>query len=401
VSIFVRFDGKSYKLPDALTLGRGEPFDVVDRTLARAHARLVFRNEKWKIKDLSSDCGIMVNGQRIKSGKYHQVYPHDKITLGNVPLEIYESLPENSYVEVKNFTAVHITDFAPYIYGGLVVLGLIVAFTESKGDLIEDVLFLGVIAAFLKLASVVTRALRTIYFPVSVVIESNLTSEGATFHITGAKNFSLKFKDISKWYIIGKCFFINVYDRKPIFVMHEGHEELANLLREHCPKKRAMGEPILEKMALLPALFVVTAWICLLFADTRFFHFMGHGFGILGLGGLLALFFSEHLRELLPFPEGFSPWKQTFGLAGLIAITLVMQFAQFQSHYKTNTLVKALYTCSQDKSCQSVDFAHLTLKKLPKDELGLLQRICSEGNQTACEGAGARRPASQQRKKAP
>ncbi len=394
MSIFVRFDGKHYKLPDALTLGRGEPFDIVDRTLARAHARLVFRNDKWKIKDLSSDCGIMVNGQRIKSGKYHQIYPQDKVTLGNVPLEIFESLPEISYIEVKNFTAVHITDFAPYIYAGLIGLGILVAFTESKGDLIEDILFLGVIAAFLKLASVVTRALRTIYFPVNVVIESNLTYEGVTFHITGNKNFSLKFKDISKWYIVGKCFFISVYDKDPIFVMHQGHEELATLLREHCSRKRAMGEPILEKMALLPVLFVLIAWVCLLYADTRFFHFMGHGFGILGLGGLLALFFSEHLRELLPFPEGFSPWKQTFGLSALIAITMVMQFARFQNHYKTKNLVKSLYTCSLQKNCKSVDFSRLTSKKLPEDELGMLKTLCAEGNQSACGKSHQRKPAS-------
>ncbi len=394
MSIFVQFDGRSYKLPDALTLGRGEPFDIIDRTLARAHARIVFRNDKWKIKDLSSDCGIMVNGQRIKSGKYHQIYPKDKIALGNVPLEIFDSLPENSYIEVTNFTAVHITDFAPYIYGGLVLLGILVTFTESKGDFIEDILFLGIIAAFLKLASVVTRALRAIYFPVNVVVETNLTYEGVTFHITGNKNFSLKFKDIKKWYIVGKCFFINVYDKKPIFVMHQGHEELATLLREHCSKKRAIGEPILEKMALLPVFFILVAWICLFFADTRFFHFMGHGLGILGLGGLLALFFSEHLRELLPFPEDFSPWKQTFGLSALIAITMVMQFAQFQNHYKTNNLVKSLYTCSQDKSCKSIDFSRLTTKKLPEDELGILKKVCGEGNQTACEGAHSRRPAS-------
>lgn len=394
MSIFVRFDGKSYKLPDALTLGRGEPFDIGDRTLARSHARLVFRNDKWKIKDLSSDCGIMVNGQRIKSGKYHQIYPADTVTLGNVPLEIFESLPEQSYVEVKNFTSHDITDFALYIYGALIFVGIVIAFTESKGDLIEDVLFLIVVAAFLKLASVVTRALRTTYFPVNVVVETNLTYEGVTFHITGNKNFSLKFKDISKWYIVGRCFFINVYDRKPVFVMNQGHEELTHLLRERCPKKRALGEPILEKLALLPIFFIFISWMCLLFADTRFFHFMGHGFGILGLGGLLALFFSEHLRELLPFPSGFSTWKQTMGLSGMIAITMVMQFAQFQNHYKTTNLVKALYTCHVEKSCQSVDFGRLTSNKLPDDELGILKKICDEGNKTACEGAPQRKPAS-------
>ena len=176
--------------------------------------------------------------------------------------------------------------------------------------------------------------------------------------------------------------------------MHQGHEELATFLREQCPKKRALGEPILEKMALLPLLFIIIAWACLYFADTRFFHFMGHGFGFLGLGGLLALFFSEHLRELLPFPEGFSPAKQTFGLSAVIAVTMVMQFAQFQNHYKTNNLVKTLYSCLESKNCHSVDFSRLTTMKLPEDELGLMKKYCGDGNKTACEGAHLRKPAS-------
>lgn len=394
MSIFVRLDGKSYKLPDSLTLGRGEPFDIVDRTLARAHARLVFRNDKWKIKDLGSDCGIMVNAQKIRPGKFFQVYPGDRITLGNVPLEICESLPESSYIEVKNFTALHITDFAPYLYGAMVTLGIIIAFVESKGDLIEDVLFLGVVAAFLKLASVVTLALRTVYFPVHVVVETNLNDEGATFHITNHKNFSLKFKDIEKWYIVGRCFFINVYGRKPIFMIHQGHAELALLLREHCPKKRALGEPVLEKMALLPVLFVLIAWVSLSFGEAKFFHFLGHGFGLLGVAGLLALFFSEHLRELLPFPVDFAPWKQTLGLSVIIALTMVMQFSYFQGRYKTNSLAKILTTCAQDKNCKNVNFTRLAVKKLPDHQRTLLNKVCNDGNKSACESSHLRNPAS-------
>lgn len=394
MSIYIRFNERSYKLPDALTLGRGEPFDVADRTLARAHARLRFRNEKWKIKDLFSDCGIMVNGQKIRPGRYHQIHPGDKITLGNVPLEIFESLPENSFIEVKSFATNDITDYSRYVYGALIFLGIVISFTESKGDLIEDFLFLGVVAAFLKLASVIVRALRTIYFPVNVVTETNLTSEGLTFHITGNKNFSLKFKDIERWYIVGKCFFINVYDKKPVFLLNEGHEELSTILRERCLKKRALGEPVLEKLALLPFVLILISWLSLALADTRFFHFMGHGFGILGIIGLLGLFFSEHLRELFPFPESFSPWKQTFTLSAAIAVTIVMQFAEFQGNYKTNKLVKELHTCELDKSCNKIDFKPLTSRKLPELEEKLMKKICSDGNQSACEGAYKRKPAS-------
>lgn len=385
MSIFISLDQKNYKLPDALTLGRGYPFDVGDRTLARAHARLVFKKNSFKIKDLGSDCGIMVNGHKIKPNKFHLVKPGDKISLGNVPLEIHESMEEGQYTEIQNFTTEDVTDYAPYIYGSLFALAGIVAWTESSGALVDDFFFLGIVAAFLKVGSVVTRALRTVYFPVQVVVETNLTYEGVTFHLTGKKNFTIKFSDIDKWYIVGRCFFIRVYNRNPVFLMNEGHEELASLLRERCPKKRAMGEPILEKLALLPIFFVLASWVCLYFTDTRFFHFLGHGFGLLGLGGLTAMFFSEHLRELLPIPANVPHKSQAMALGGIIAVTIVMQFSQFQSHRQISQLKKNLIECSvNEKICKKINFIPIVSKQLQEDEEIMLKRVCDSGNRTAC-----------------
>lgn len=384
VSIYVRFDGKSYKLPDALTLGRGEPFDVIDRTLARAHARLVFRGGKWKIKDLFSDCGIMLNGNKIKPGKFISVQPGDKIQLGNVPLEVYESLPEGAYTEVQSFAAHDITDYAPYFYAGLIVIGLVIAFSESSGDTMDDVFFIGIVAAFLKLASVITRALRTVYFPVRFVLESNFTYAGATFHLSDGNNFTFKYEHVTKWYMIGKCFFIHAYNRELIFLLDQGQEELASLLRDHCQKKRAIGEPVLEKLALLPFVFVLIAWVGLSYADGRFFHFVGHGFGALGVVGLLALFFSEHLRELLPFPSSFSGKKLALSLATISAVTMVMQFGKFQSHYRFTKTKNSLYSCVSLKNCKSLDFTVLRGKNLLDEERLLLQKACQNGNPTAC-----------------
>lgn len=393
VSIFISLNQKNYKLPDALTLGRGYPFDIGDRTLARAHARLTFKKNTLKIKDLGSDCGIMVNGHKIKPNKFHLVKPGDKILLGNVPLEIYESLEAGQYTEIQHFTTKDVADYAPYIYGSLFALAGIVAWTESSGALMDDFFFLGIVAAFLKVASVVTLALRTVYFPVQVVVETNLTYEGVTFHLTGKKNFSIKFSDIDKWYIVGRCFFIRVYKRSPVFLLNEGHEELATLLRERCPKKRALGEPILEKLALLPFIFVLVSWTCLYFTDTRFFHFLGHGFGFLGLGGLTAMFFSEHLRELLPLPSTIPQKSQALALGGVMAVTIVMQFSQFQNHRRISLLKKSLVECSVDqKACKKVNFIPIVTKKLDEDEEILLRRICEDGNLTACPQK-LRRPA--------
>lgn len=394
MSTFIRLDGKSYKLPDALILGRGEPFDISDRTLARAHARLVHKKGKWKIKDLSSDCGIMVNGNKIQPGKFHSVNPGDKVLLGNVPMELFAELPENSYTEVINFTAHDINDYAPLIYSVLFILGVIIAATESSGSYTNDLIFIAAIAVFLKFASVVTRVIRTVYFPVKIVTETNLTYEGATFHITGNQNFSLKFSDIKKWYMVGKCFFINVYGKELIYLLNEGQEELESLLRERCPKEKAVAEPVLEKIALLPIFFIIIAWLVLPYSDTRFFHFFGHGMGIMGLIGLLGFFFSEHLRELLPIPRNISARATAMGLATTIALTMVMQFSQLQTHYKVNKLKKELTACFYGKSCKEVNFSLLISKKLTEDDERLMKKICSDGNNTACPNYTERKPAS-------
>lgn len=394
MSIYLSLDGKNYKLPDALILGRGEPFDTNDRTFARAHARLVHKKNKWKIKDLSSDCGIFVNGNKVQPGRFHSIAPGDKVTLGNVPLEIFESLPVGSYTEVQNFVTNDLNDYAPLIYGVMFVMAIVIAVLESTGNYTDDLIFLVAVAIFLKIASVVTRALKTVYFPVKVVLETNLTYEGATFHLSDESNFSLKYDDVKKWYMIGKCFFIHVYGKNLIFLLGDGHVELHSLLRERCQKKRAMAEPVIEKVALLPALFVFVAWIGLSVAESRFFHFVGHGFGILGLLGLLGLFFSEHLRELLPIPSSVSSRVQTLGLATIIAFTMVMQFSQLKNHVESTKLRTALTTCFHEKGCDGINFSLLQTKNLQEDEVTLLGRICRDGNKTACPSKFQRKPAS-------
>ncbi len=394
MSIYLSLDGKNYKLPDALILGRGEPFDTNDRTFARAHARLVHKKDKWKIKDLYSDCGIMVNGNKIQPGKFHSIGPGDKVLLGNVPLELFETMAVGKYTEVQNFVTNDLNDYAPIIYSVMFIMAVVVAVLESTGNYTDDLLFLGAVAVFLKIASVVTRALKTVYFPVKVVLETNMTYEGVTFHLADENNFSLKFDDVKKWYMIGKCFFINVYGKNLIFLLGDGHVELHSLLREHCHKKRAMAEPVIEKVALLPGVFVFIAWIGLSMADSRFFHFVGHGFGILGLLGLLGLFFSEHLRELLPIPSSVSPKVQTLGLATIIAFTMVMQFSQMKNHVESTKLRSALTSCFHEKGCTGINFTLLQSKKLQGEEANLLARICREGNITACPGDHKRKPAS-------
>ncbi len=394
MSTFVRFNGKNYKLPDALTLGRGEPFDISDQSLARAHARLLHKNGKWRIKDLGSDCGININGKKVNSGRFLNITPNDKILLGNIELEILEKNLELEYTEVRSFTANDLTDYASIIYFGLFLLAVVMAVTGSTGEYSSDLIFLICACLFLKVASILTKMIRTVYFPMNVVLETNLTSEGVTFHFASNNNFSLKFKDVTKWHVVGKCFYIEAYKKNRIYLMGQGHQELETLLRKRCDKKKSMVDPFLEKIALLPVGFVFTAWILLVFPESRFFHFIGHGIGIIGLLGLVALFFSEHLRELLPIPTHISAKAQNAFLAVLIVSTMILQFTQIQNQYKITKLKKQLTTCLEKSDCKKINFSLFAQKELPEPELDLLAKICAEGNATACLKHSKRKPAS-------
>jgi hypothetical protein len=72
---------------DALLIGRASSCDVAlsDQTVSRRHARLLFRDGAWIVKDLASKNGVTVNGTKV--GRC-QLRPGDRLGLGLQLLEI-------------------------------------------------------------------------------------------------------------------------------------------------------------------------------------------------------------------------------------------------------------------------------------------------------------------------
>lgn len=70
-----------------LLIGRHHCCDIVvdDLTVSRQHARLVFRDGKWIIRDLCSTNGTLVNEERVGRS---ELRPGDQVTLGEHRLKV-------------------------------------------------------------------------------------------------------------------------------------------------------------------------------------------------------------------------------------------------------------------------------------------------------------------------
>ncbi|MFW6074164.1 MAG: FhaA domain-containing protein [Chloroflexota bacterium] len=71
---------------ELLTIGRALDNDVIldSAEVSRHHARIEYQNNEFRIVDLGSTNGTIVNGQRVET---HPLHLHDRIALGNVTLE--------------------------------------------------------------------------------------------------------------------------------------------------------------------------------------------------------------------------------------------------------------------------------------------------------------------------
>ncbi len=352
--MYIKLGDKKYQLPDSITIGRGEPFDINDRSLARAHAKLTYKAGKWKILDLGTDTGISINGSKIKSGKYKTVTLEDKITLGSVPLELFETMEASEYAGIRKIVSRNARNYRPLIYGILFVAAAIVVFSKSQGNHVSDGISLVLLAAILKLMGVFLRMGRGYFFPFKIIHEVILGSDGITLSLSDKSNFSLRFHSIKKWHLVGKCFFIDAYGKDLRFMMLEDHHELERILVNKCLGKRRSGHVLFSCMGLIPLFGALAATGLLLSFDGKIPTLIGHTLGAVSVMGLMTYLFIEDLRELMPFPWKLSRLAQSSLFASVIAVTLVTQFNQVQGNrQKANLFARISGGLKHEKQVKS------------------------------------------------
>ncbi len=340
--MFLKLGDKKYNLPDTVTIGRGEPFDIDDRSLARSHAKIVFKKGQWKIKDLGTDTGVTVNGAKIKSGKFIQITETDSVKLGNVTLEIFANLPAAECAGVRKISSKNITNYAPIIYSILFISAATLTIFNSNGNYLNDGIMLALLGVVLKVLGILLHMGRAYYFPFKIIHEMLVSNEGVTLYLSDETNFSLRFASIKSWHVVGKCFFIKAYKQDFKFMMLEDHEEFIRILKNKSLLKLHRGQVLFSWLGIFPLVASALAVALLVSTDLKPLVLAGHFTGLVAVMGLLAYLFIEDLRELLPLPWKLSRVGQSSLIAGVIALTLVVQFNNYQGQRNQKTLWASL-----------------------------------------------------------
>ncbi len=100
------YKGNPIGLPDPLypivetttTIGRGINNHIVlmDPTVSREHARLIWNNGEWLIENLSTHNSLHVEGTNIPPDQSKPIHPGDSLTLGQTTLQLLAPLPGNA-----------------------------------------------------------------------------------------------------------------------------------------------------------------------------------------------------------------------------------------------------------------------------------------------------------------
>src|SRR3954462_8535691 len=77
-------------LRDEITIGRkeGNTIRLTERNISRSHAHLVRSNGVYKLRDLDSYNGVLINGQRVKGES--DVSTGDQIQIGDYTILVEE-----------------------------------------------------------------------------------------------------------------------------------------------------------------------------------------------------------------------------------------------------------------------------------------------------------------------
>lgn len=93
-------------------IGRCKSADVCIKNLyvSRLHTLVFFRNGKWRVQDLNSCNGTIVNGEKIQQYRQHQLGKHTQLRLSEVGpllhLTIEKNDPEDRRADLRNINGV-------------------------------------------------------------------------------------------------------------------------------------------------------------------------------------------------------------------------------------------------------------------------------------------------------
>jgi hypothetical protein len=403
MAFFIEISGKSYKVPNKVIIGRGEPFTQLNanRNVARAHLSLLFEDGRWFIKNLVHRELTTMYGKPLLTGKYYEIYPEDEVEFGGELIKVPAADPED-YIEVKKNLVTPVKELSAQtlIYSSYALTVLCMTFLsleEFNFFTFFSHLFMLALVLFLPLAlalrywnrNIMANEVRYVYFG----------EEGFTIHYADKKNQTFKLNEVETWSSMNKArtVFVRAYGSDYRLEFGNSIEGFQKYLKENLPEQE--NSEIFTRQGL----FGWTVFGLLLIIVSNWG--LNHHIALMVLYCLLALtsigmILNRQVRQFwfIPVNQYVNPEAQRNSLiiTCLIALWLCHSSWQDQQYLKLNQRLVRACSLGSGRACQQVDVVFLKQQRL-RISRAILQSACEEKNPHACHLLSAkqseRRPA--------
>jgi hypothetical protein len=388
MAFFLEISGKSYKVPNKIIIGRGEPFTQLNqnRDVSRAHLCIYYEDARWFVKNLVHESWTTMYGQPLVTDKLYEIYPEDEIEFAGEMLKIpaadpveFTEIRKNISLPLKEISGVHLIYLA---YALLVIaLTLFVLKEYSLYSFLSHFMMLAALfflplryALRLYLVSVKARQVRHVYFG----------PEGFTVHFQNQNNHTFKLNEVENWGALERSMFIRAYGNLYRLEFTGPTEGFQNYLREHLPEQER-SEVIMRR-----AQFIWAGYGLLLVASSEYFfnnHIVSMVLYLVLALVTLGMTLNRQLRQywVVPISRQISGDVQKSTL--VVTTFLSLWFLQFSWQARDHLMAQnhLIHECSQGTAdaCQKIDFNFLATQNYQLDQLTTTE-ACRQQNPSAC-----------------
>jgi len=299
MSFFVTIGQQSFEVPDTVTIGRGEPFTVLNNhwEVSRAHLQISRKKDQWIIRDLDSGSGTFVNESRIPINQDFTISESDRLLIGGVEMKVMVGRPQGEVFVVVQSTM----DFALFhsklrrnYFFMAIGTGLFHLFKHDRPISVITVTLAMLVAVFTFLLAYPVSLAAIRFFRKKMINEIFFSEEGFTIHYFGGTNMTFKRDKLQAWTIKNKKLIIlKIYDEYHFIQTFGQFTLLKDYLKTNLPK-------IENKYTIRPHLGILLALLGLIdFIVNKdiTWIFTGSATAI-----LLMLLFNRKLMEYWPIP---------------------------------------------------------------------------------------------------
>ena len=392
MSFFINIKGKTVKVGRQVIIGRGSPFEnlLPFRDISRAHAKVLEKASGFFIKDMGSETGTFVNGEKIKPNILVQIEPEDKISLGEHELQLMLECADGEYETIRRFKEDQSTknDKTLGLFAIIVILTNLTIFLESKSwdpkDFLWSVFFalplMGVISIIEKLIDTKKMNIQEIYFG----------EEGLTLHYPD-KNMSILYDDIDRVWDSNGAIYISAHDQLFKIGKVSGYDKLLRFFKKEYHHIYGRKDRPIQALAisfLVISLVVYFFWPHISRNLDLAVDSMVSAIVCFTIAGFFWIGTKKWFQQSIGFYNS-KTFKDMEKVGMIFAIIAVVYGFYYSFEYKILiNQKKYILNCMKEDlgACDKVDFSWVhDLKKNKYNTIKISGQACDLGSEPACK----------------